>query len=95
MQGTHILMRLLAKDEASWLWNKAPKFRNLQQNFNIKLVMLLIALVSTIYVPSRWKRSLYMPCFTNISTLKFYQDEVFLIDPPSERGARDHFMVTV
>ena len=27
--------------------------------------------------------------------LNFYQDEVFLIDPPSERGARDSFMVTV
>ena len=62
MPSTHILMWLLAKAEASWLWNKAPEFRDLQQNFNINLVMLPTALVSTVYMSLRWKRSpLYMP----------------------------------
>lgn len=46
MPGMHILMWLLAKFEVSWLQSEAPKFSNLQWNFNTKSVMFLIALVS-------------------------------------------------
>ena len=83
----HILTRLLAKYEVSWLQNKAPKFSNRQWNFNTKSVMLLTALVSQIHVVLRWRKNhpVYIIGFTNISTVKLLnQYVIFWIDPHSE-----------
>lgn len=90
-------MRSLAKSEVSWLWNKAPKFRDLQQSVNIKPVVLPTALVSNMCVFEMEEVSTLYTFFVSqiFQHLNFNWNGVFRIDPPSERTVHAHYKITV